>query len=104
MVGPTLQGFRDLIAQDPTAYWNGTCVTRGDGCVTDSPRMRPIPFYDPDFPPDPGVNDSTLVNFANLFVDDITGSEIRGILLGVGGFGDGTGPTSGLPTVVKLVE
>jgi hypothetical protein len=44
MVGPTLQGFRDLINQDPDAMWNpgavaGGCVTnRGDNDCRGSPR------------------------------------------------------------------
>jgi Flp pilus assembly protein TadG len=114
MVGPTKQGFRDLINQDPSAYWDPTggddgrgCVAHpGQGCGT-SPRIRPIPMFDPTAEPDPGRKPVTITNFAGLFVESISGNDIIGRFMGftaVAG-GSGSGGSGGLfPRFVRLVE
>ncbi|MDT8436553.1 MAG: pilus assembly protein TadG-related protein, partial [Gemmatimonadota bacterium] len=75
MSGPTMQGFRDLIDLDPSAAWNDL-----QGCVVDrglefssevthcrgSPRVRPIPLFDPTAEPDPGNAPFTFTNFAGI--------------------------------------
>jgi hypothetical protein len=49
MVGPTAQGTQALVDQDPNARWDSSCqcVKGGDPKFTISPRIRPIPLYDP---------------------------------------------------------
>ena len=46
MVGPTTQGIDDLIAQDPTAYWDEDTNSVDSPYGTGSPRIFPIPLYD----------------------------------------------------------
>lgn len=114
MVGPTIQGFTDLINQDPTAVWDPSagdgkgCVTHGDGVCSGSPRIRPLPLFDPRDAPDAGAKPLTIVNFAGLFVEGIQGNDIVGRFLGYtsvhpAASADSTG-AAGLPKVLRLVE
>ena len=59
MIGPTNQGIRDLIAQDPGARWDtslnggqggvaGGCMAMGTGGCAISPRLVAIPVFNPD--------------------------------------------------------
>lgn len=95
MIGPTKQGFEDLIGQDPDARWDDVrgCVTRGDGCIFESPRIRAAPMFDPREAPDPGNKPLTFRNFASIFVDRIQGNEVYGRFLGLSGV-PGSGETS----------
>ena len=47
-VGPTSQGIDDLIAKDPNAYWDDT-NKRVVSTMKPSPRVFPIPLFDPDY-------------------------------------------------------
>jgi hypothetical protein len=47
MVGPTQQGTSDLVAQDPNAYWDTYCNCVRGSAFTTSPRIRPVPLYNP---------------------------------------------------------
>ena len=50
MVGPTIQGINDLIDQDPGARWDSSCdCVVGSKFGSHSPRVFPIPLYDPEF-------------------------------------------------------
>src|SRR5262249_51108075 len=56
MMGPTVQGIKDLIAQDSGAYWEGGPGLPGCNCMKgsafgghESPRIFPIPLYDPQY-------------------------------------------------------
>lgn len=85
MSGPTMQGFRDLIDQDPTAVWNSQM-----GCVTDaadalssdahacrsSERIRPVPLFDPRESPLNGAHPFSFTNFAGIFVEHIEGQNV----------------------------
>ena len=96
MVGPTKQGFRELIQEDPDAYWDAgeQCVARpGDGCVDSSPRIRPAPMFDPREAPDPGHQPFTFTNFASIFVKGMQGNEVHGVLLGLGGVSPADDPS-----------
>jgi len=85
MLGPTVQGFEDLIAQDPTAVWNEQldCITdatdalssNGSACRS-SPRIRPVPLFDPTSGPANGASTFAFTNFAGLFVEKIVGNEV----------------------------
>jgi hypothetical protein len=48
MAGPTVSGIQALIDRDPDAYWD-TTTNRVAGSTADgqSPRVFPIPLYDP---------------------------------------------------------
>lgn len=96
MAGPTRQAFQDLIDQDPDAYWDDVneCVTRGDGCIFDSPRIRPAPMFDPREAPDPGSKPFVFRNFANVFVEKVEGQgDVYVRFLGLSGV-PGGGDTS----------
>ena len=94
MSGPTMQGFKDLIDQDPTARWNTNmnCVvsdgyqgsTNSSKC-RNSPRIRPVPLFDPTEAPDPGSKPFEFTNFAGIFVDQIQGKTVYGRWMGYTG-------------------
>src|SRR5687768_6254778 len=50
-VGPTIQGIQDLIARDPGAYWDTATNSVKNSAFPErkSPRIFPIPLYDPDY-------------------------------------------------------
>jgi len=85
MVGPTKQGFQDLIAQDPHATWNSNmnCITDavdvlssdGNSCRS-SPRVRPVPLFDPSKSPLNGAHPFKFTNFAGIFVEGIQGNDV----------------------------
>ena len=94
MAGPTMQGFRALIDQDPTASWNSTlnCVVsdgyQASGDVSkcrSSPRIRPVPLFNPTEAPDPGMKPFEFTNFAGIFVEEIQGKTVYGRWLGYTG-------------------
>lgn len=117
MSGPTMQGFRDLIDLDPTARWNATmdCVV-SDGYQASndptkcrqSPRIRPVPLFDPREEPDLGAKPFTFTNFAGIFVEDIQGKTVYGRWLGYTGIKpaspDETTTAGPLFKVLRLVE
>lgn len=85
MRGPTLQGFGDLIAQDPTAVWNEQldCITDATdvlssdgGACRSSPRIRPVPLFDPTAGPANGASSFSFTNFAGIFVEGIQGNDV----------------------------
>src|SRR3989442_14746462 len=45
--GPTIQGINDLIDKDPNAIWDKTCKCVKNSAFAISPRVFPIPLYDP---------------------------------------------------------
>ena len=94
MAGPTMKGFKDLIDQDPTARWNSTlnCVVSDGHQGSDdamfcrgSPRIRPVPLFNPTDQPDPGSKPFEFSNFAGIFVDEIEGKTVYGRWLGYTG-------------------
>lgn len=117
MVGPTKQGFGDLIDQDPNAAWNEqmACVTDaadvlsndGSDCRS-SPRVRPVPMFDPTNGPANGRDGFTFTNFAGIFVEGIQGNNIIGRWIGYRGL-DPASPNTGTSAgpqfkVLQLIE
>jgi len=94
MSGPTMQGFGDLVDKDPTARWNSNlnCVV-SDGYqggidatkCRSSPRIRPVPLFDPSEEPDLGAKPFEFTNFAGIFVEGIEGKTVYGRWLGYTG-------------------
>jgi Flp pilus assembly protein TadG len=111
MVGPTVQGVENLIAQDPTAYWDdGPC-----NCVKSplgrSPRIFPIPLYDPDyfqFGKMTGRNATLrMVSWVGFFVEGLNGNEVYGRITPILGTIDpdaGPMPEGSAPLAVQLIE
>lgn len=91
MVGPTKQGFQDLIAMDPHAVWNDNmkCVTdavdvlssEGSACRS-SWRIRPIPLFDPTESPLNGAHPFKFTNFAGIFIEGIQGNNVMARWIG----------------------
>ena len=110
MVGPTVSGVADLMARDPGAYWDtarNRVVTTFDG---QSPRVFPIPLYDPIFYDEGKRNgryaDFKVANWIGFFLESITGNEINGRIIPIAGIADTTSPTldNAFPVAIRLVQ
>jgi hypothetical protein len=108
--GPTIQGIQDLIDQDPTATWDTSCK-----CVHTplgvSPRVFPIPLYDPAFYSTGKANgrpaDFRVANFLGFFADHISGNQIYGRITQIVGLVDpnaGPSPDNSLVYAIRLVQ
>jgi hypothetical protein len=111
MVGPTNQGIDDLIAQDPGAYWDTTTNSVVSPLGSRSPRIFPIPLYDPDFyqgGTTTGRNATLRVaNWIGFFVEGRKGNEVFGRVTPMLGTIDpnaGPAPDGAFPRVIRLVE
>ena len=111
--GPTVQGIEALIAKDPGAYWDeGTKSVKNSAFgERQSPRVFPIPLYDPDYY-DEGhqtgrVASLRTANWIGFFVEYVgTGSEIHGRIIPIGGIRDRTMTTgtADMPKAIRLVQ
>jgi Flp pilus assembly protein TadG len=113
--GPTIQGIQELIARDPGASWDDS--PKVNGVVNSaygerqSPRIFPIPLYDPDYY-DYGhqtgrVASLRVANWIGFFVEYIgNGSEIHGRIIPIGGIRDKTwsGGAAAFPKAIRLVQ
>ena len=117
MSGPTMQGFKELIDQDPDAVWNdgmdcivdnGQQFSREASDCRSSPRVRPIPMFDPTEEIDAGTKPFTFTNFAGVFVEDIQGQDIVARWIGYTGVDPTTYGSDGnagpLFKVLRLVK
>jgi hypothetical protein len=110
MVGPTIDGVNDLIAQDPNAYWDDVAkVVRSP--LGRSPRVFPIPLYNPDEfdkGKENGRNATLIVaNWIGFFVEEVQGNEIHGRITPILGTIDpnaGPAPDGAFPKAVRLVQ
>jgi Flp pilus assembly protein TadG len=109
--GPTIQGIEALIAKDPSARWDGTCNCVKGSNFNTSPRVFPIPLYDPDYYSTGKVNgrpaDFRIANFLGFFADHVSGNQIYGVITNVTGLVDpnaGPAPENAFPTAIRLVQ
>ena len=110
MVGPTTAGVQALIDQDPTARWD-TYQQRVISPFGQSPRVFPIPLYDPQVFEDGKQNGRTadLVsrNWIGFFVERLQGNEVYGRLVPIVGVIDpnaGPAPAGVFPRAIRLVN
>jgi hypothetical protein len=114
MMGPTVQGITDLIAQDKVgAHWNSGArqvQDSGGRLVTTNPRIFPIPLYDPAFY-DAGKRngrtaDLRTANWICFFADSVSGNNITGIIVPCRGEYDknGPAPNNASPRAIRLVQ
>ena len=112
MSGPTIQGVDALIAQDPGAYWDTSCkCVAGSQFGTNSPRVFPIPLYDPYYYALGKVNgrvaDFRIANFLGFFVSSTSGNAIYGYVTNIVGVVDkdaGPAPAAAFPKAIRLVQ
>jgi putative Flp pilus-assembly TadE/G-like protein len=114
--GPTLQGIQDLIDQDPHAHWEPApgcnCVTGGDPRFGQSPRVFPIPLFDPQYYAEGKANGRPasfkLANFLGFFADHVEpGGRIYGIITNIVGVVDpnaSAAPNDMFAKVIRLVQ
>jgi hypothetical protein len=82
MSGPTASGINRLVASDPGARWDTSCncVKGSDPRYGISPRIRPIPLYDPakyEQGKQEGRNaDFQMVSFLGVFVVGMQGNSV----------------------------
>jgi hypothetical protein len=69
MTGPTAQGMRDLVNQDPGAYWDDGCSCVKSQMGDNSPRIVFIPLYDPRVPLQPGKKSVVVSKIAAFFIE-----------------------------------
>lgn len=113
MVGPTSQGVRELIQQDPGASWNES----GGGFIEgsafpglDSPRVIIVGLVDPEQLIGSGSDRPTHVrfnNFAMLFLEEQAGTQapvVARFLYYVNGAGDAGPATGPLVKTLRLIE
>ncbi len=107
MIGPTVQGVRDLQGPSPDVYVGPGEYRRSDGTIGDTSRQLIVaPVWDvcnmagfcPDNKlPDSGANvEITVVGFAAVFLEGIQGNDVMARLVSVSGCGGapGTPPDS----------
>jgi hypothetical protein len=111
MVGPTNQGMDDLIARDPTAQFDQSCYCVKGSKYGVSPRVTPIPLYDPVYYATGKKNgrnaDFKLANVIGFFVDRRQGNQVYGYVMPLLGTIDGNGgpaPTGSFPRAIRLVQ
>jgi len=111
MSGPTIQGAEELIAKDPGAYWDpGTKDVKGSSYSGQSPRVFPIPLYDPEYYDSGKRNgryaDLRVANWIGFFLEETQGNGIWGRIIPIGGIRDKTsnGPTNLFPKTIRLVQ
>jgi Flp pilus assembly protein TadG len=115
MVGPTFQGFKELIATDPNAKWSDTAYGGKGGVISydpkygswmNSPRVVKVALYEPGQITKPGMTTLHFNDFGLFFVGDQQNAQkpINGrFIMYVSG--DDTGPTTGpLVKILRLVE
>ena len=111
MVGPTTQGAQALMAKDPGAYWDTSSNSVKGSAFSHSPRVFPIPLYDPVFY-DSGKTNSRnaslkVANWIGFFLDDIQGNNIIGRITPISGLLDGSAgpaPENAFPMAIRLVK
>jgi Flp pilus assembly protein TadG len=111
MEGPTIQGADALIAKDPGARWDDrTNKVTGSAYGGQSPRVFPIPLYDP-IVYDSGKRngrtaDLVTANWIGFFIESTAGNGINGRIIPIAGIRDGSGPApTGLnPITIRLVQ
>src|SRR5437762_2081637 len=111
MSGPTIQGIDALIAKDPNTYWDTSCNCVKGSAYSTSPRVFPIPLYDPAFYATGKANgrvaDFRIANFLGFFVDHTQGNSIWGRITNITGLVDPNAPAApegSFPTAIRLVQ
>jgi Putative Flp pilus-assembly TadE/G-like len=111
MQGPTEKGIDELIARDPYAHWDTSCdCVRGSNAPI-SPRVTPLPLYDPKKYVEGKANgrnaDFWLANILGFFIDRRQGNQVYGFITPISGVinpNAGPAPAGAFPVAIRLVE
>jgi Flp pilus assembly protein TadG len=109
--GPTIQGIQALIDKDPGAAWSTECSCVIGSKFATSPRVFPIPMYNPNYYAEGKKNgrvaDFEIANFLGFFADHVQGNAIYGRITQITGVVDrtaGDAPVTSFPTAIRLVQ
>ena len=110
MAGPTIDGANQLIAKDPSAYWDTSTNTVKGSAFSHSPRTFPIPLYDP-IVYDSGKRngrdaDLVVANWIGFFLESTQGNGLNGRIVPIQGIRDKNSPTAAgvFPKSIRLVQ
>lgn len=111
MEGPTIQGADMLIAKDPGAYWDPATNDVKGSAYARSPRVFPIPLYDP-IVYDSGKRngryaDLVTANWIGFFLESTQGNGLWGRIIPIAGIYDknaGPAPDGVFPVAIRLVK
>lgn len=110
MVGPTMKGVDDLLAQDPTAYWDDDTESVKSPFGR-SPRVFPIPLYDPEqYASGKATGRNATLKMANwigFFIEGRSGNDVYGRITPIRGVIDdnlGPAPDGTFPYAIRLVQ
>lgn len=110
MMGPTVSGIEALIAKDPFAKWDeGQKRVTGSRYTGQSPRVFPIPLYDPEYYSAGKRNgrdaDLKVANWIGFFAEEVDGNNIWGRITPISGIRTGADVPEGLfPITIRLVK
>ena len=111
MMGPTTQGAQALVAKDPNAYWDTSSNSVKGSAFGHSPRVFPIPLYDPiyyDSGKRNGRNaDLKVANWIGFFLESVQGNDVIGRITPIAGLRDknaGPAPDGAFPIAIRLVK
>jgi Flp pilus assembly protein TadG len=112
MSGPTISGSQLLIDRDPGAYWDtATNKVKNSAFGGKSPRVFPIPLFDPVVYDSGKRNgrtaDLVTANWIGFFLDHIAGNGLVGRIIPISGIRDntaGAAPNGLAPKYIRLVE
>ena len=109
--GPTVQGIQALIDKDPGARWDTSCKCVKGSAFAISPRVFPIPLYDPDYYANGKANgrvaDFEIANFLGFFAEPPVGNSIPGRITQIVGLVDknaGPAPVNSFAKAIRLVQ
>ena len=111
MQGPTEHGIDALIALDPYAHWDTSCDCVRGSNASISPRVTPLPLYDPKKYLEGKANgrnaDFWLANILGFFIDRRQGNQVYGFITPISGVinpNAGPAPAGAFPVAIRLVE
>ena len=111
MAGPTIHGAEELVARDAGAYWDNSTKTVKGSAFARSPRVFPIPLYDPPFYDSGKRNgryaDLKVANWIGFFLESVQGNGIIGRIIPIAGIRDGNAgpaPDGAFPIAIRLVK
>jgi hypothetical protein len=110
--GPTLQGIQDLIDKDPDTAWDPSCKCVTGSKYATSPRVFPIPLFNPQYYAEGKANGRgasfELANFLGFYADSVDpNGKIHGIITNIVGVVDpkaGPAPADMFPMAIRLVQ